>query len=151
LLVTPDLFMRARLEVLLDSNGVHVLHARSGEEALGLLRDQHADAVISSYRLPGMDGCTLLGCVRIEHPTMRTILTASVASDALRHANCQGVALDAFLSPPVTAAELAVAMRGIERARPSVESEGHLPGRARRGTRQPRTSRERPAWASPKA
>ena len=53
--------------------------AESGTEALDMLGAQAYDVIISDYRMPGMDGVTLLQKVRDEHPrTVRIMLSGDV-------------------------------------------------------------------------
>ncbi|MEZ5457716.1 MAG: response regulator [Lysobacteraceae bacterium] len=51
--------------------------AASGREALALLQQRAADVVVSDYRMPGMDGGSLLDRVRQQYPSaVRLILSA---------------------------------------------------------------------------
>ncbi len=48
--------------------------ARSAEEALGLIRELEPAVVMSSYRLPGEDGLSLLEKVRADYPRVGCVL-----------------------------------------------------------------------------
>lgn len=55
---------RIFLEESLMSSGYHVLTANDGAEALGLLKKQYVDMVISDVEMPNMDGMTLCRIVK---------------------------------------------------------------------------------------
>ncbi len=51
--------------------------AESGEEALGLLKENEVDIVISDHKMPGMDGVEFLKYVNRDYPeTIRILITA---------------------------------------------------------------------------
>jgi putative nucleotidyltransferase with HDIG domain len=53
--------------------------ALSAEDALGILRQQPVDAIVTDLRMPGMDGLALLDAVRARWPSIpRIVLTAHV-------------------------------------------------------------------------
>ena len=53
--------------------------AESGDEALQKLNGTAYDVIVSDYRMPGMDGVTLLEHVRDEHPeTVRIVLSGDI-------------------------------------------------------------------------
>lgn len=53
--------------------------ADSGDAALELLAHAPFDVIVSDYRMPGMDGITLLERVRDDHPeTVRIVLTGDI-------------------------------------------------------------------------
>ena len=61
--------------------------ASSGEEALQLAKEAVFDLVISDYRMPGMDGVTLLTEFRrIQPDSIRMILTGNADLKSMQHA-----------------------------------------------------------------
>jgi response regulator RpfG family c-di-GMP phosphodiesterase len=88
-----------------------VLTANSGREALRLLEDQGAPAVIvSDMRMPVMDGATLLKHVRQLHPeTTRILLTGETGRDAAILAVNEGQIFK-FLTKPCRTEQLKAAI-----------------------------------------
>lgn len=61
----PDILMLAGH--VLRQGGRHlVVEASSGEEALALAREAAPDAVITDFRMPGMDGLALLAALKAD-------------------------------------------------------------------------------------
>jgi response regulator RpfG family c-di-GMP phosphodiesterase len=66
----------AALKRCLRLEGLAVLTATGGEQALEILRETPVDLVISDMRMPGMDGAQLLERIHAEWPgTVRVLLT----------------------------------------------------------------------------
>ena len=66
----------------LRNKGYRVLEARSGEQALDVLRGEaHVDVLVSDVVMPGIDGATLARLVRMERPAVRVILMSGYAED----------------------------------------------------------------------
>ena len=61
--------------------GVKVHTSTGPEDGLELLRSHAVDAVISDYRMPGMDGVAFLRRVRDLQPQARRILLTAVEGD----------------------------------------------------------------------
>ena len=79
--------------------------AGSGAEALHLLGDHPADLVLSDYRMPGMDGVTLLRHVHEAHrATRRVLVTAFYGPEVAAAAAAAGVT--AVVRKPFDVAEL---------------------------------------------
>ncbi len=64
---------------LLEEQGFHVQIARNGEEGLMLLERCDFDVVVTDFRMPGMSGIELIGCVRERKPHARVVLLSSLA------------------------------------------------------------------------
>lgn len=87
----PDIRItfRALVEQVLDD--VRVLVAATGQEALDILEVEHVDAVVSDYRMPGMDGFELLKEVKQTHPEVpRLMFTAFANEEQLEEAMAEG-------------------------------------------------------------
>jgi two-component system, cell cycle sensor histidine kinase and response regulator CckA len=70
----------------LRNKGYKVIEAKSGEEALSLIRgtDKTIDLLITDVVMPRMDGPTLVRQVRESHPGMKVIFISGYAEDAFR-------------------------------------------------------------------
>ncbi|WP_249209243.1 hybrid sensor histidine kinase/response regulator [Magnetospirillum sulfuroxidans] len=97
----------------LKNKGYKVIEARSGEQALAVLRsEQGIDVLISDVVMPGMDGVTLAKLVRMERPTIRLILISGYSEDVARN----GIDPDAgihFLPKPFSLKQLAETVKQV--------------------------------------
>ena len=85
--------------------------ARSGQEALDILRTCKVDVVISDELMPGMLGSELMAIVSENYPdTVRIILTGHASLDAAVSAINNG-GIYRFLLKPCNAIDLAVTIR----------------------------------------
>jgi response regulator RpfG family c-di-GMP phosphodiesterase len=93
---------------LLRPDGVQVLTAANGDEALAVL-EEHAPsigAVISDYAMPGMSGADLLRAVRLRWPELtRVLLTGNADLPAAAEAVNEGQ-LSRLITKPWTATAL---------------------------------------------
>lgn len=60
LIVEDDVLVLKTLQKLLETEGFELRSARNGDEALGLLKHEQVDLVISDIRMPGKDGIKTL-------------------------------------------------------------------------------------------
>ncbi len=66
----------------LRNKGYRVIEARSGENALDVLRGEEGiDVLVTDVVMPGMDGATLARLVRMERPQIQVILMSGYAED----------------------------------------------------------------------
>jgi len=66
----------------LRNKGYQVHEARSGENALDVLRSEEGiDVLVTDVVMPGMDGATLARLVRMERPHIQVILMSGYAED----------------------------------------------------------------------
>ena len=94
---------RQMLQLLLEGEGYRVLTAADSDEALNLVKTQPVNLILTDYGLPGMDGLTLVGCIRkLDSPSngvpivMMTALDGEDYSRAALEAGCSD-----FLPKPV--------------------------------------------------
>ena len=80
--------------------GHEVVGAADGVEALELLEESVADAILSDVRMPRMDGLDLLSRVRVLHPGIPVILMTGHGDEAVATAALQRGALD-YLKKPI--------------------------------------------------
>jgi CheY-like chemotaxis protein len=80
LVVDDDLLVLDNTAAMLDDLGYAVVEARSGEEALQLLRrTPKIDVVVTDYAMPGMNGLQLAEAVAIERHGTPVILSTGYA------------------------------------------------------------------------
>jgi DNA-binding NtrC family response regulator len=72
--VTPLILRKC----VLQKAGFHVLTANSAKDALGILRTNNVDLVISDHLMPQMTGAQLAAEVKQMHPTMPFLLLSGV-------------------------------------------------------------------------
>lgn len=99
LIVEDDLELREALADTLELAHIDYRLAADGEQALNLLREQHADMVISDVNMPGIDGHELLKRLRQSHPALPVaLITAYGQVDRAVHAIRNG-AVDYLMKP----------------------------------------------------
>jgi len=106
LLVDDDPFMLAVLGEMLAVEGLRVLSASSGAEALSLLAHEPVEVILCDQAMPGMSGTEVLAEVAARHPrTVRLMLSGQQDLAEIEAALQSGVA-DAHYAKPVSAATL---------------------------------------------
>jgi CheY-like chemotaxis protein len=63
--------------------GTQVLHAADGNEALGRVRSDSPDLVLTDLRMPGMDGLALVEKLQADYPLIPVILMTSHGSERI--------------------------------------------------------------------
>jgi two-component system cell cycle sensor histidine kinase/response regulator CckA len=85
LLVEDEDAVRVFAARALKSKGYNVFEARTGEQALDLLRDQaEMDLMITDMMMPGMDGGTLARLTRVERPEIKILLISGYSEEVAR-------------------------------------------------------------------
>jgi PAS domain S-box-containing protein len=79
----PDFLEMSATLLERTGDGLEVVTAEGGEEALEMLSDQPVDCVVSDYDMPGMDGLELLREVRERYPGTPFILLTARGSEAV--------------------------------------------------------------------
>ena len=99
LVVDDEYGVRSGIRQILEIEGYEVEEAATGEEALALLRSRTFDVGLLDYRLPDMDGLTILQTIKTEGLQLMTcMITAYANIDTAIAATRQGV--DFFLPKP---------------------------------------------------
>ena len=100
LVVDDEYGVRSGIRQILEIEGYEVDEAATGEEALALLEANDYDVALLDYRLPDIDGLTILQTIKTERlPTSMTcMITAYANIDTAIAATRQGV--DFFLPKP---------------------------------------------------
>jgi CheY-like chemotaxis protein len=83
LVVDDNPSMARAMADVLDFEGLIVHEARSGKEALAILRDHPVDIMVTDVIMPEMDGLALYRATRKAHPQLITILMTAYAADEL--------------------------------------------------------------------
>ncbi|UCH52453.1 MAG: response regulator, partial [Pseudomonadota bacterium] len=110
---------------MLEKAGYEVQLAETGDEALDQLFAGNYRLAILDMHMPGLDGTSVLRQYRAMRPRSRLpiiVLTANVSFDAQRE--CAEAGADAYLSKPVTAADL---LAEVERLLHDTEIERVMP------------------------
>jgi two-component system cell cycle sensor histidine kinase/response regulator CckA len=85
LLVEDEDAVRVFAARALTNKGYKVMQARTGEQALDILRDTPAvDLMITDMMMPGMDGGTLARLIRVERPEIRIIVISGYSEEVAR-------------------------------------------------------------------
>lgn len=102
LVVDDEADIRETVELLVGVKlpGVEVVTAASGMDALQKLQAGRFDAVLTDFRMPGMDGAELVERLRASHPGLPTALfTAYVDSDFMRRMHDRHPGLKVIAKP----------------------------------------------------
>ena len=85
LLVEDEDAVRVFASRALKNKGYKVLEARTGEQALDILRDTpKVHLMITDMMMPGMDGGTLARLIRVERPEIRIIVISGYSEEVAR-------------------------------------------------------------------
>ena len=131
LVVDDEPNVRKVLGAMLEQAGYLTTRAATGDEALGLVRAQDPDLVITDLKMPGMDGLDLLRRLKEGFPEIPVILlTAHGTVEAAVEAMKQG-ALDFLAKPFDKTRVLEIVAKGLGQAeRARAEFQGPLAGGA---------------------
>ena len=131
LVVDDEPNVRKVLGAMLEQAGYLTTRAATGDEALGLVRAQDPDLVITDLKMPGMDGLDLLRRLKEGFPEIPVILlTAHGTVEAAVEAMKQG-ALDFLAKPFDKTRVLEIVAKGLGQAeRARTEFQGPLAGGA---------------------
>ena len=107
LLVEDEDAVRVFAARALKNKGYTILEARTGEQALDIMRDApDVDLMITDMMMPGMDGATLASLIRVERPEIKVLLISGYSEEVAR-----GEVLDTpdihFLPKPFSLGQLA--------------------------------------------
>lgn len=119
LIVDDEASVLKALSLMLAGQGIEVLTATSGKEALEIVdRDVHAvDLVVTDLNMPVMSGLELMEALRVRNDAIMTIVVTGVSStdnavDALRRG-----AYDFITKPIIMDAFISAVKRGLEISR----------------------------------
>ncbi len=109
LVVDDDASQRQLLGGFVESLGLGVREAASGEEALESIERQPPDMVLLDVRLPGISGIDVLAEIRRRHPALRVLLITAYA-DLRQAVAALKSGADDYLAKPVDLDELRAAI-----------------------------------------
>ena len=101
LLIDDDEWIRDAMRIFFETEGCQITTLETAEEALEMTHRQDYDIVICDYKLPGLNGLTVLKEVRQTQPEALTVLiTAYKTNDLVSEAKKTGV--HGFIAKPFT-------------------------------------------------
>ena len=110
LIVDDEQSYRQLLTLVFEGSGHQIRTAVNGREALRMLDEEPADAIISDVKMPDMDGIELLRNVRESHPDTGVVLMTAFASvETAREAFKLGA--DDFIQKPFDVEELKIIVK----------------------------------------
>jgi CheY-like chemotaxis protein len=114
LIVDDTHTLRSLVQIYLLAAGWEFIEARDGAEGLERARSLKPDLIISDVKMPVMDGFELCAAIRSE-PSLRQVpvLLLTMLGDEASRQRGQLVGASAFLTKPVSPAELKEAVRKI--------------------------------------
>lgn len=104
LIVDDEAIVREAICDWLNGAGCRAVPAFSAEEALLTLAKDDFDLLVTDYKLPGIDGLTLLKKVKAQRPALKTVIITAYPSRELEIA--AGLLHSVFLTKPVEPVEL---------------------------------------------
>lgn len=98
---------RKLMRVILKAKGFNVIEATTGEEALGILKNQKPDIILMDIQLPGVDGLTLTKQIKAD-ATCSVIPIIAVTAHAMKgdEQKILDAGCDGYISKPVNTQEL---------------------------------------------
>ena len=113
LLVEDEDAVRVFAARALKNKGYKVLEARTGEQALDILRDTpRVNLMITDMMMPGMDGGTLARLIRVERPEIRIIVISGYSEEVAR-GDIVDTADFHFLPKPFSLGQLAAKVKEV--------------------------------------
>jgi putative two-component system response regulator len=116
LIVEDDREVRKVLAAYLERIGHEVIHAESGEEALGRLTTHHVAAALCDIRMPGMSGVELIPKALTADPDLAIIMLTGVDEPASA-ISCLKLGAADYLIKPVDLEELGHSLQSALRKR----------------------------------
>jgi CheY-like chemotaxis protein len=129
LIADDSVTVRSTLQVHLMGHGYDFVEADDGLRALRLVRLLPVDLAIVDYRMPHLDGLSLIQRIRSEATRARTIPIVLVSSDGDRALRERALALGAsgFLKKPIAGGELVLLLERLLHTPPAVTSPSKTP------------------------
>ena len=125
LVVEDEGEIRDLLAMMFEAEGVAVLKAGDGEEALNLIREhgKEIDLLVTDLGLPKLGGIELIQQARVIQPSLQVIAATGFGHPNVR-AELRKVGVDEFFPKPFSPLELLIAARRLLRRGPSSEHPG---------------------------
>ena len=115
--------LRQMLRFALTIQGLEVLEAENGEEALEILSRRHVDMLISDWIMPKMDGMELVRCLRKNHDYADLpIVIVSCRDDLEARNEARSLGVVSWLKKPFRISEIQVIVEnGLGLSSPSLQ------------------------------
>jgi len=110
LLVDDEEGIRKVLSISLTDDGYEVFTAKSGKEALHVIREQQPPIVLTDIKMPGMDGIQLLKKIKAESPDTEVIMITGHGDMEKAIESLQFDATD-FITKPILQEALQIALK----------------------------------------
>jgi len=123
LIVDDESMVLSMLREVVSHEGYFVSTAKSGEQALDLLRQNVYDLVVSDITMPGISGLELLECVRENWPEIKVIIITGQGSIETK-ATAFNLGAEDFLDKPFHFDDLLKRIKDVL-SRKALESEAH--------------------------
>jgi DNA-binding NtrC family response regulator len=107
LIIDDEQLYRTMLRQALVKEGYEIIEAESGEKGLELVREELPDLVLTDFRMPGMDGVTVLSEIQKIYPRLPVIIFTAFGDVALTIRSIQVGAFD-FLEKPFNPIQLKI-------------------------------------------
>jgi len=114
IVVDDDLCVLEVASLYLRKEGVYVQCARSGEEALGFLREENFHLMLTDLHMPGMDGFELTRRSQQLDPLMKILMESGDPSEENRR-TARELGIDAFFAKPFHLGEIMTIVRSLIR------------------------------------
>jgi len=112
MIVDDDLCVLEVASLYLRKEGVEVQCARSGEEALGMLREKRFHLMLTDLHMPGMDGFELVRRTLVLAPLMKILLDTGDPSEENRR-TARELGIDAVIAKPFQMAEMVTIVKSL--------------------------------------
>ncbi|MFH2146023.1 MAG: sigma-54 dependent transcriptional regulator [Candidatus Omnitrophota bacterium] len=99
LIVDDDQSFRYLLEETLRKEGYEIVSASSGEEALGIFKNDSFDVVTLDIKMPGMDGFAVLSEIKKIRPEQLTVIITAYGAQKIAVEAVKQGAYDYFTKP----------------------------------------------------
>jgi two-component system, probable response regulator PhcQ len=124
LVVDDEVSFLNSMQRYLRNEPYQVLTAENGKIALELLQENEVFFVLTDYRMPGMDGLTLLREIRLAHPHIITAMLTAVQDIQLAMEAVNNLGVHKFFLKPINGEEILTALRT---AAAFIENNGQRP------------------------
>jgi DNA-binding NtrC family response regulator len=109
LLIDDDEWIRDAMRIFFETESCKIIALETAEEALNMISQQEYDIVICDYKLPGLNGLTLLKEVRQTQPNALTVLITAYKTDALV-SEAKKTGVHGFIAKPFTSETIETAL-----------------------------------------
>ena len=105
MIVDDDKNLRRTLQVILEDQGLDVISAEDGFEAIKMASENQIDLILMDMRMPGMDGVEAFSEIRQILPDCTVVMiTGHATEDQIQYALSKGV--KTCLSKPLSIEQL---------------------------------------------